>query len=62
MKEIKCKMCCVASCFNGVIELKQKMLILLEFVTQFCFFNFDNKAEFVINRSLQAECHLKQRK
>jgi hypothetical protein len=54
-------MCRIASCFNGVNELKQKMLILLEFVTNL-FFHFDNRSEFLINRSLQVECHLKQRK
>ena len=53
----------VASCFNRVIELNQKMLILLAFVTKNVFFlNFDNKTEILINRSLQVECHLKQRK
>jgi hypothetical protein len=26
------------------------------------FFNFDNTTELLINRSLQVECHLKQRK
>jgi hypothetical protein len=53
----------VASYFNRVIELKLKMLILLEFVTNIFFlFNFDNKTEFFINRSLQIDCRLKQKK
>ena len=53
----------VASCFNRVIELKQKMLILSQFATRNVFFiNFDNTTEFLINRSLQVVCHLKQRK
>ena len=54
--------CCVAFSFNYIIEMKQKMLILFEFVAKNIFFNFDNKTEFLINRSLQVECHLKQRK
>ena len=43
MQKIKYEMYRVASCFNHVIELNQKMLILLEFVTNFFFLNFDNK-------------------
>jgi hypothetical protein len=62
MQKIKYEMYRIASCFNRVIELKQKMLILLEFVTKNVFLNFDKKTEFLINRSLQVECHLKQRK
>ena len=46
-------MCRVASCFNRVIELKQKMLILLEFVTKIFFYEFDNETELLIYRSLQ---------
>ena len=48
-------MCRVASCFNRVIELKQKMLILLEFVTKIFFYEFDNETELLIYRSLQIE-------
>ena len=60
---MKYKVFRVASCFNRVIELKQKMRILLEFVTKNVFFlNFDNKTKFLINRTVQVECHLKQRK
>ena len=42
----------VASCFNRVIVLKQKMLILLEFITIFFLKYFVNKIEFLINRSV----------
>ena len=53
----------VPSCFNRVIELKLEMLNLLEFVAKNVFFYyFDNKTEFLINRSLQVECHFKQSK
>ena len=53
----------VASCFNRVIVLKQKMLILIEFIKKsLIFLYFVNKIEFLINRSVQVECHLKQRK
>ena len=59
----KYKACCVASSFNYLIVLKQKMLILLEFVTKNDVFeNLDNNTEFLMNKSLQVECHLKQRK
>ena len=37
-------------------------VVLLEFVTIFLFFYFDNKTEFLVNIYLQVECHLKQRK
>ena len=47
------QMCRVASCFNYLIELKQKMLILLEFVTKMLFYEFDNETELFIYRSLQ---------
>jgi hypothetical protein len=39
--------CHVASCFNYLIELKQKMLILLEFATTNVVFFFDNTTEFL---------------
>ena len=53
----------VASCFNRVIELKQKMLILSQFATGNVFFiNFDNKTEFLNYGFLQFECRIKQRK
>ena len=39
----------MASCFDYLIELKQKMIILLEFVTKkFFFVDFDNKTKFLI--------------
>ena len=61
MQKIKYQMYRVPSCFNRVIELKLEMLILLEFVAKNVFFYyFDNKTEFLINRSLQVECHLKR--
>jgi hypothetical protein len=39
--------CHVAACFNYLIELKQKMLILLEFVATNVVFFFDNKTKFL---------------
>ena len=54
LQKIKYQIYRVPSCFNRVIELKLEMLILLEFVTKNVFFYyFDNKTEFLINRSLQ---------
>ena len=38
MHKIEYQMYRVASCFNLVIELKQKMLILSQFATRNCFF------------------------
>ena len=50
---IKYQTCRVASSFNYLIELKQKMLILLKFVTKNVFFyEFDNETELLMNRSL----------
>ena len=61
MQKIKYQMYRVPSCFNRVIELKLEMSILLEFVAKNVFFYyFDNKTEFLINRPLQVECHLKR--
>jgi hypothetical protein len=37
MQKIKYQIYRVASCFNRVLELKLKMLIILEFVTNFFF-------------------------
>jgi hypothetical protein len=52
----KYQACRVASYFNYLIELKQKMLIALKFVTKNVFFHeFDNEAELLIYRSLQIE-------
>ena len=43
MQKIKYKMYCGASCFNRVIELNQKMLILSKFLTKNYFlWNHDN--------------------
>ena len=59
----KYQACCVASCFNFLLDLNQKMLILLKIVKKDVFFlDFDNKTEFLVSRSLQIECLLKQRK
>ena len=52
--------CREASSFNYLIEMKQKMLILKEFVTKNVFaLIFDNKTEFLMDRSPQVECQLK---
>ena len=56
----KYQTCRVESSFDYLVELKKKMLILLEFVTNF--FSSTYKTEFLISGSLQVECHLKQRK
>jgi hypothetical protein len=63
MQKIKYQIYRVASCFNRVIELKEKLLIVLQFATRNdFFFNFDNTTEFLINGSLEFGCHFKQRK
>ena len=47
---MKYQICRVASWFNHVIELNQKMLIVSKFLTKNSFFlNFVNKIEFLIN-------------
>ena len=59
MQKIKYEMCRVVSSYNRVVELNQKMLILSKMLTNVFFLYFDNKTEFLINRSLHVEFHLK---